>query len=197
VDIVPCPVVALVSSAGGLSATTQVLHDLPEDFPACVLVLQHTSPYRRDRLPEVLGARVARPVKRAEDGALLTPGMTWVAPAGCHMLVTPQWRLSLIISGTFPPARPSADLLLASMALSVGEAAIAVIMTGSGHDGATGATAVHKHSGLVVTTDESTSEHFSMPRSTIERDNVVDEVVPVHHVADYLVRRLVTAGSGR
>ena len=191
----PCPVVALVSSAGGLAATTQVLRDLPADLPASVLVLQHTPPNRRERLAEILSARLGRPVSRAEDGARLTPGMTWVAPAGCHLLVTPEWRLSLIISGTFPPARPSADLLLTSMALSVGEAAIAVIMTGSGQDGATGATAVHKHGGLVVATDESTSEHFSMPRSTIERDAVVDEVVAVPRVADYLVRRLVSAGS--
>lgn len=195
-EVTACPVIALVSSAGGLSATIEVLSGLPRDLPACVLVLQHSSPGRRSVVAELLASRVGRPVVPAEDGAPLAPGMVWVAPAGCHTLVTPQGRLSLIVSGTFPPARPSADLLLTSMALSLGPAATAVIMSGAGNDGATGATAIHKHGGLVVASDRSTSENFSMPRSTIERDQVVDEVVPLHHIADNLVLRLMGAGSG-
>lgn len=188
--------IALVSSAGGLSATLQVLDGLPRDLPACVLVLQHSPPHRRHGLAELLAARVGRPVGPAEDDAPLTAGMTWVAPSGCHTLVTPARRLSLIVSGSFPPARPSADLLLTSMALSLGPDATAVIMSGAGHDGATGATAIHKHGGLVMTSDESTSQHFSMPKSTIERDSAVDKVIPVHHIADHLVARLMRAGSG-
>jgi two-component system chemotaxis response regulator CheB len=186
-------VVALVASAGGLPATVQVLQDLPADLPACVIVLLHTPPHRRDRLDEVLTRRSGRMVARAEDGAPLTEGSTWAAPSGCHVLVTPQQTLSLIISGSFPPARPSADLLLTSMALALGPMATAVILSGAGNDGATGATAIDKHGGLVMTSDQLTSAHWSMPRAAIERDQVVDAVVPVHQLADAVVQRLVSA----
>jgi len=195
VESLPCPVVALVASAGGLPAVTRVLGDLPSDLPAAVLVLLHTPPHRHDRLPEVLTRQSGRAVERAADGAPLEERRTWVAPSGCHVLVTPRQELSLIISGPFPPARPSADLLLTSMAVSLGVAATAVIMSGSGHDGATGATAVHKHGGMVLTTDQLTSEHWSMPRAAIERDTIVDEVVPVDHVAEVVVRRLISSRS--
>jgi two-component system chemotaxis response regulator CheB len=195
VNELPCPAVALVASAGGLTATSQVLQDLPADVPACVLVLLHTPPHRSDRLAEVLTRKSGRPVGRAEDGVPLREGTAWVAPAGCHLLVTPEGRLSLIISGSFPPSRPSADLLLTSMALSLGPLATAVIMSGAGNDGATGATAIHKHGGLVLTSDQLTSAHWSMPRAAIERDQAVDDVVPVHHLAEAVVKRLVTAAQ--
>ena len=187
--------VALVASAGGLPATARVLQDLPADPPGCVVVLMHTPPHRRERLAEVLTRRSGRTVLRAEDGAALTEGSAWVAPAGCHVLVTPQGTLSLIISGSFPPSRPSADLLLTSMALSLGPMAIAVILSGAGNDGATGATAIDKHGGVVMTSDQLTSAHWSMPRAAIERDQIVDAVVPVQQLADAVVKRLVSAAT--
>lgn len=192
-----CPVVALVASAGGLHSIARVLQDLPSDLPVCVIVLLHTPPHRRERLAEVLTSRSGRTVRRAEDGAPVTEGSIWVAPAGCHVLVTPQGTLSLIISGSFPPSRPSADLLLTSMALSLGPLATAVILSGAGNDGATGATAIDKHGGLVMTSDQLTSAHWSMPRAAIERDQIVDAVVPVHHLADALVQRVVTGAESR
>jgi two-component system chemotaxis response regulator CheB len=113
----------------------------------------------------------------------LQPNQVFVAPAGYHTLVTPAGRLSLVLSGVYPPSRPSADLLLTTLALAFGSFAVAVVMTGSGHDGATGATAVHKFGGVVLTTDASTSENFAMPSATITRDEIVPAVVPVTGIA--------------
>jgi two-component system chemotaxis response regulator CheB len=75
--------------------------------------------------------------------------------------------------------------------------ATAVILSGAGNDGATGATAIDKHGGLVMTSDQLTSAHWSMPRAAIERDQIVDAVVPVHHLADALVQRVVTGAESR
>lgn len=192
----PGPVVALVSSAGGVDATVEVLGDLPAELPCSVIVLQHKPPRFESRLHEVLSRMTDRPVGLAVDGGLLHPGAVVVAPPGCHTLVTPQRQVSLIMSGDLPPARPSADLLLTSMALSLGSEAVAVIMSGSGHDGATGATAVHKHGGVVLATDAETSRHFSMPRAAIERDAIVHQVVPTPEVATRL-RELVLGWPSR
>jgi len=185
-------VAALVSSAGGLEATREVLEGLPADFPGCVLVLQHSPPDRESSLAPLLQRRTQLAVLRAVEGATLVPGQVLVAPPGCHTLVTPDGRISVIISGRYPPARPSADLLLTTLAMAVGPETIAVVMSGTGHDAATGATAVHRRGGVVLTTDEETSAHFSMPAATIERDSIVDAVVPVSELAPRLIQ-LVTA----
>jgi two-component system chemotaxis response regulator CheB len=100
-----------------------------------------------------------------------------VAPPGCHLLITSELRVALIESGAFPPSRPSADLLLTTLAIAAGERVIAAVLSGTGHDGATGATAVHRFGGTVLATDEASSQSFAMPEATIGRDNAVDHVV--------------------
>jgi two-component system chemotaxis response regulator CheB len=180
-------IVALVSSAGGIDATSRVVAELPADFPAPILVLQHVSPNHESSLPEILRQRTALSVALAEDKEPLRAGHVHVAPPGCHTLVTPERRISLIESGAFPPSRPSADLLLATLAMAAAEQAVAVVLSGKGHDAATGATVIHKRGGTVITTDEETSAHFSMPAATIARDQIVNAIVPVPELAQRLI----------
>ncbi|UBU18149.1 chemotaxis protein CheB [Nonomuraea gerenzanensis] len=183
----PCPVVALVSSAGGLTATGTVLSGLPSGLAASVIVLQHLAPDHRSVLPELLGLRTGLPVAAAQDGQPLLPRRVVVAPPGRHLLVRADRRLALIPSGPFPPSRPSADLLLVSLALAAGPDAIAVVLSGRGNDSATGAAAVHHFGGTVVATDAATSDHFDMPAACIEQEETVDHVVPLDQVAALLV----------
>jgi two-component system chemotaxis response regulator CheB len=186
------PVVALVASAGGVEALSRVLCGLPAELPASVIVLLHVSPDRESALPRILARVSALPVAAARDGDALGPGQVVVAPAGRHVLITSDLRIALIESGPFPPSRPSADLLLATLATAAGARAIAAILSGKGHDGATGATAVHRFGGTVLATDEASSRSFSMPGATIARDGAIDHVVDLDQLAPLLVR-LVTA----
>ena len=182
------PVVALVCSAGGLDALTRVLGPLPADFPAAVLVLQHIDPEAFSSLPSILARRTALTVLNATDGLSLRPGQALVAPPGRHTLVTSQGTTALIESGARPPYRPSADLLLTSLALSLGPRVIAVVLSGHGIDGATGATAVHHFGGLVIASDEASSTEFSMPQATIGRDTIVDHTVGLDNIPKLLLR---------
>jgi two-component system chemotaxis response regulator CheB len=189
------PILALVSSVGGLEATLYILAQLPADIPAAVVTLQHMSPESESQLPHIYEGETALVVVAAQDGMPLEAGRVHVAPPGFHTLVTPARRVSLVPSGRFPPSRPSADLLLTSMALAAGAAAIAVVLTGGGSDGATGAAAVRKHGGQVLTTDESSSQSFSMPAATIARHTVSPEVLAISALPDRLqelVRELAT-----
>ena len=86
-----------------------------------------------------------------------------VAPNGWHTLVTPARTLSLIRYGARPPSRPSTDLLLTTLAVSCGPDTIAVVLSGSGHDAAAGAAAVHRHGGVVLASGEVRSQHYGMP----------------------------------
>ena len=179
-------VMALVGSAGGVAAVSQVLQGLPADLNAAVIVLLHQVPDRDNRLVDVLRRRSVLVVEPAQDNEPLMPGVVVVAPPGKHVLIAPGPRVVLIVSGAVPPSRPSADLLLTTLAVQCGPRATAVVMSGYGHDGATGATAIHRFGGTVLASSEASSEVFSMPEATILRDSAVDHVVAVDAVADVL-----------
>lgn len=181
-----CPVIALVGSSGAIAAVREVLGGLPADLKAAVIVLIHLDPSRPSLLPAILGRVAELRVREAVTGRRLEPGVVDVAPSGCHLLVAPDGACTLIPSGAVPPHRPSADLLLTTLAMAAGPRAIAVVLSGHGHDGATGATAVHERGGTVLATDAATSEVFDMPRATIDRDAIIDRVVPLEELADVL-----------
>ena len=186
------PIVALVASAGGVDALSRVLRALPRELPASVIALLHIPPDRESVLPEVLRRVTALGVQPARDGDTLDRGRVLVAPPGRHVLVTTDLRIALIDSGALPPSRPSADLLLTTLAVVVGRRAIAVVLSGQGHDGATGASAIHRFGGTLVATDEASSQYFSMPSATIEREQVVDHIVDLDDVAPLLLTLIST-----
>lgn len=181
------PIVALVCSTGGLDALTRVLGPLPTDFPGALLVLQHIDPDAQSSLTEILARRTALTVAEAAEGTALSPSRVLVAPPGNHTLITGRGTVALIESGPRPPYRPSADLLLTSLALAVGPRAVAVVLSGHGIDGATGATAVHHFGGVVIASDEATSTEYSMPRATIGRDTIIDYAVALDNIPDLLM----------
>jgi two-component system chemotaxis response regulator CheB len=170
------PVVALVTSAGGLDALTQVLVPLSADLPAAVLVLQHLQPDRLSQLAPILNERTGLTVRAARDGDELTIGTVLVAPAGRHLLVTSEARIGLIDSGELPQARPSADLLLTTLAVTCGPRALAVVLTGRGTDAQSGIRAIVRCGGTVYAQDRATSAHYGMPGAAIETD-LVDRVL--------------------
>ena len=118
----------------------------------------------------------------------LVPRTVTVVPAGCHMVVTPDAHARLVTSGGFPPNRPSADLLLSTMGVSLGARAIAVVLSGCGRDAATGATVIHEFGGTVLAADPDCTEHPSMPTEAIGRDEVVDHVLAPRDIAAFLVK---------
>lgn len=178
--------VALVSSTGGLEALTRVLGPLRTNFPASIIALQHQMPDHPSELCHILSRRCALKVVVAEDGRILEPSTVYIVPPGYHALVRSDGALALIVSGSYPPSRPSADLLLTSLALGAGRLAIAVVLSGKGSDGATGATAIHHLGGTVIASDQASSKEFSMPAATIGRDSAIDYIVPLDQISELL-----------
>jgi len=77
--------------------------------------------------------------------------------------------------------RPAADTLFRSVASGYGEDALAVVLTGTGSDGAEGAEAVKSAGGRVVVQDPESSEHAGMPTAAIAT-GCVDEVLPLARI---------------
>ena len=179
-------IIAVAASAGGLNALSQVLSSLPPDFTVAIVVVQHLDPRHRSLMADILARRTSLHVKEAEDGEKIRAGMIYVAPPDHHLLVNPDGSLSLSHSELVHFVRPSADLLFESVAASYKDRAIAVVLTGSGIDGAMGVRAIKKMKGTVIAQDEASSEFFGMPGSAIDTKNV-DFILPLNEIAPALV----------
>jgi two-component system chemotaxis response regulator CheB len=179
-------VVAICASAGGLNALSQVLSALPADFPAAITVVQHLSRHQPSMMADILSRRIALQVKQAEAGDCLRPGTVYIAPPDNHLLINPDGSLSLSHSELVHFVRPSADLLFESVAASLKQRAIALVLTGRGSDGAMGVRAIKEMGGTVIAQDRDTSEYYDMPEAAINT-GVVDWVVPLNQIATTLV----------
>ena len=185
-------VVAMAASAGGLNATKQVLGGLPADFRAPIVVVQHLDPRHRSLMAEILDRATPLSVKQAEEGDRVTRGVVYIAPPDRHLLLNADGTLSLSRSELVHFLRPSADLLMESTAASYRERAIAVILSGTGSDGAMGVRAVKQNGGTVIVQDEKTSEFSGMPGAAI-RTGCVDFVLPLEEIGGALVTLVMKA----
>ena len=184
-------VVAVASSAGGLKAVSQVLMSLPAAFSASIVVVQHLDPRHRSLMAHILSRRTVLPVKEAEDGDKLQPGMVYIAPPNKHLLVNPDVTISLSQSELVHFVRPSADLLFESVAGSFKDRAIAVVLSGTGSDGSMGVQAIKKMGGTVLAQDEASSEFFGMPRAAIQT-GCVDFVLSLNEISGALITLVQT-----
>ena len=179
-------VVALAASAGGLTALSSVLAELPAEFPAGILVVQHLDPRHRSLMADILSRRTRLEVKQAEDGDRLAGGRVYIAPPNRHLLLNGDGTLSLTQTELVHFVRPSADLLFESVAAGYKDRAIAVVLSGSGGDGSMGVKAIKKMGGTVLAQDQRTSEFFGMPGAAIHSGSV-DFVLPLEEIAPALV----------
>lgn len=166
----------------------------PPTIGAAIVIVQHLDPRHDSKLAEILGRRTTMPVVQATDGMHLRESMAVTAPPDHHCLVNQDGSVSLNRSELVHFLRPSADLLFESAAAAYGPDAIAVILSGTGKDGALGAAAVKQTGGTVIVSNEESSDFFGMPGSAIAL-GVVDDILPLAQIADH-VTRLVRTDRG-
>ncbi len=179
----PARVVALAGSAGGLAAMLEVIAALPAHFPVPLLVVQHLNPRARSFMPEILARHAKLAVKQAEDGEPLRPGTVYVAPPDQHLLVSAEGVVELTHTGLVRHVRPAADPLFCSLAASFGKGAVAVVLSGSGKDGADGAQAIARSGGTVIA--QAGARFPGMPDATIRSGGAV-RVLPLPEIAGAL-----------
>lgn len=180
---VPFDVVALVASAGGLSAVNHVLSQLPGDFGAAVLIVQHLGG-SGSSLVEILRRRSPLPAEWATDHVQLRPGRVYVCPPRHLLKVTPGAECSLRPMEHDDRLRPI-DFFLTSLADSYGPRALAVVLTGMGRDSAAGCQSISHAGGTVLVQSPGSAEHAGMPSAVIE-SGVADLVLPLPEIGHVL-----------
>jgi two-component system chemotaxis response regulator CheB len=168
----PSRIVAIGVSTGGPNALQYLFSQLPEDFPGCLLVVQHMPEGFTDMFARRLHESSAIEVKEAQSGDLLLAGRALICPGNRHMKVRRMEHGNIAILVDQPRVnghRPSVDVLFQSVAQEFGNNSIAVLMTGMGDDGATGMGAVRSVGGITIVQSPDSCVVDSMPRSAIER----------------------------
>lgn len=179
-------------STGGPNALAEVLPRLPRDLPVPVLVVQHMPPVFTHMLAERLATKSAIGVEEARPCAELTPGRAWIAPGDYHLLVERDGTTLRLRTNQQPQensCRPSVDVLFRSVAELCGENALAVVMTGMGHDGLGGCERIRAAGGQVIIQDEASSVVWGMP-GAVAKAGLADQVVPLDQLAGEIMRRL-------
>jgi len=184
----PSRVAAIGVSTGGPAALQYVFSQLPEEFPGCLLVVQHMPEGFTDMFARRLDESCAIEVKEARSGDLLLAGRALICPGNRHMKIRRLPQGDIAVLDDHPPVnghRPSVDVLFHSVARELGSASLGVIMTGMGDDGAAGLGAIHAAGGTTFAQDAESCVVNSMPRSAVER-GFVDRVVPLSALSSYI-----------
>ena len=181
----PSRLVAIAASTGGPAALQRILGDLPTDFPAPILVVQHIARGFVSGLADWLNTGCSVRVRIAQHGEPLVERTAFLAPDDRHLGVGRHGRLVVDDSPAIKGFRPSASRLFESAAQAYGSAVAAVILTGMGDDGVAGLPAVKAAGGYVIAQDEGTSVVYGMPREAIAA-GVVDAVLAVDDIAPRL-----------
>jgi two-component system chemotaxis response regulator CheB len=177
-------VVAVAASAGGIEALSGFVGTLPKDFPAAVLVVLHIPPSGTSVLPRILSRAGKLPACHPGDGERLANGVVFVAPPDRH-LVLDDGRVRLSAGPKESGHRPSADVLLRSVAQSFRERAAGVVLSGTMDDGAAGLRAIRAVGGLALVQDPDEAAFPGMPAAAVEEADP-QIVAPVAELADHL-----------
>ncbi len=186
-------VLAIGTSAGGVSALRFLAERLPADFPASVLVTIHLSRDFNSSLDDILGKAGPLPATFATDGLPIERGQIFIAPPDRHLLLDGN----AIVLGRGPRennSRPGIDPMLRSVAVCCGSRTIGAVLTGTLNDGTSGLQAIKSCGGTSVVQDPKDAAFADMPRNAIAGEKP-DYIVRLEHMPA-LFERLVAQPEG-
>ncbi len=184
--------VAIGVSTGGPPAVQKVLSRLPANFPAGVVIAQHmpaafTGPFAK-RLDSICSIHV----KEAEDGERLQQGVVYIAPGGKHLRVEQKIsRIELSVNEDPKEAlyKPSANVMIDSVAQAVGRRGLGVILTGMGNDGMEGVRVLKQKGGRALAQSDSTCVVYGMPKAIVDA-GLADSVLDIDEMGDAIIQNL-------
>jgi len=179
---------AIGISTGGPNALSYLLPQIPKDFPAGILIVQHMPAGFTEMFASRLNTACEIEVKEAKDGDLVLPGRALIAPGNRHLKIKRMALGTIAVLSDAPPVsghRPSADVLFRSVAAEYGQRVTALIMTGMGSDGAEGIGEIRARGGMTVAQDEESCIVFGMPKVAIEKDHIA-KIVSLRNMGAFL-----------
>ncbi|MFW5749413.1 MAG: protein-glutamate methylesterase/protein-glutamine glutaminase [Halanaerobium sp.] len=158
------PIVAVGSSSGGPRALNKLFADIGDNSPAAFVIVQHMPAGFTETLAERLNNISGLEIKEAAEGDRLRPGRGLLAPGDYHLEIDEQGRVRLNQKERLHGVRPCVDYMMQSIADHFsGQRLLGVILTGMGHDGAEGMSAIVNKGGYGIIESKETALVYGMP----------------------------------
>ncbi|MBD5801619.1 Chemotaxis response regulator protein-glutamate methylesterase [Azoarcus sp. Aa7] len=189
-------IIFIGASTGGTEAIKQVLLGMPQNSPP-ILIVQHMPEMFTGAFARRLDGLCALRVKEAENGEAVLPGTAYIAPGHSHLLIrrAPGGGFQCELSRADPVNRhrPSVDVLFSSAAEFAGAAAVGVLLTGMGKDGARGLLEMRRAGALTIAQDAGSCVVYGMPREAAVI-GAACEIVPLDDIAQHVLRQAMPGG---
>jgi two-component system chemotaxis response regulator CheB len=183
-------IVAISASTGGGPAVIELLSAWPANCPPTI-VLQQLEQGLAEPFAARLNAAIAPEVELAQDGISLRQGHVYIlSTPDKHGLVDrwPDGALRLVARDPVNGVRPSADLLLTTVARAAQGKAVGVILSGAGTDGAAGLGAIKQLGGLTLCQDRDSAMVFEASAAAIAK-GAVEAQLPISELASAILSR--------
>ncbi|RFQ38349.1 chemotaxis-specific protein-glutamate methyltransferase CheB, partial [Pseudomonas sp. ATCC 13867] len=177
--------VAIGTSTGGPVALQRVLTQLPANFPAPLVLIQHMPAAFTKAFAERLDKLCRITVKEAEDGDLLRPGVALLAPGGKQMMVDARGAIRILPGDERLNYKPCVDVTFGSASKAYGDKVLAVVLTGMGADGREGARMLKQGGAQVWAQDEASCVIYGMPMA-IAKAGLADAVYSLDDIGRHL-----------
>ncbi|MCS3513380.1 protein-glutamate methylesterase/protein-glutamine glutaminase [Pseudomonas grimontii] len=178
--------VAIGTSTGGPVALQRVLTQLPANFPAPIVLIQHMPAAFTKAFAERLDKLCRISVKEAEDGDILRPGLALLAPGGKQMMVDARGAIKILPGDERLNYKPCVDITFGSAAKSYGDKVLAVVLTGMGADGREGARLLKQGGSAIWAQDEASCVIYGMPMAIVKAD-LADAIYSLDDIGKHLV----------
>ncbi|MNF43474.1 Chemotaxis response regulator protein-glutamate methylesterase [compost metagenome] len=178
--------VAIGASAGGPASLAQLLKQLPEHFPAAVVLVQHVDEVFAAGMADWLASESRLPVRLARDGEQPQPGTILLAGTNNHLRLLRNGELAYTAEPTSHVYRPSIDVFFDSLVAHWKGEAIGVLLTGMGRDGAEGLKRMRGRGFLTIAQDQASCAVYGMPKAAAAIGAAV-EILALERIAPRLV----------
>jgi two-component system CheB/CheR fusion protein len=178
-------VVGIGASAGALAALRNLFATVPEHNGLAWVVVVHLSPEHESHLAALLQPHVAMAVQQVTESIRLEPDRVYVIPPNANLeAIDTHLRLSRLE----PQRRERApiDHFLRTLSRTHDGHAVAVILSGTGRDGAIGLREIKEKGGLTIVQDPDEAEYDGMPRAAIGT-GMVDMILPIERIPDAII----------
>jgi two-component system, chemotaxis family, protein-glutamate methylesterase/glutaminase len=182
--------VAIGTSTGGPVALQRVLTQLPANFPAPIVLIQHMPAAFTKAFAERLDKLCRISVKEAEDGDILRPGLALLAPGGKQMMVDGRGAVKILPGDERLNYKPCVDITFGSAAKAYADKVLAVVLTGMGADGREGARLLKQGGSHIWAQDEASCVIYGMPMAIVKAD-LADAVYSLDDIGRHLVEACI------
>lgn len=179
-------IVAIASSTGGPRALNELFAHLHDNPFAAYVIVQHISVGFTKALARRLGEVSCLSISEAQDQEILLGGHVYVAPGGLHLVLegSPgRYRAAFNDSPSRLGVKPSADIMMLSVAGVASKNCMGVVLTGMGRDGTEGVKAIRAAGGKTFAQDAESCVVYGMPKSAVDA-GLVDRQLTLPKMAE-------------